>query len=258
MRYCGSKARFMKELAPILSEHLNGTNTFVDAFMGGANVISYIDYYKKVGIELNKYVYALWNEVLTNSKIGINPEHWVPETITRKQYDFIKNGYINNDDLLPLWYNDWEIGYVGTCCSFGGAWFNGYAAYNKKKKEDHVKEARNGLIKQINGFKYLASTTFKNMSYDEYDYPPKSVIYCDPPYADTKKYESDFDHIKFWNWVREMSSKGHYVYVSEYTAPSDFKCIWQKVKKDGMGSSRTGVSKTRIEKLFVYNGNICV
>ena len=31
----------------------------------------------------------------------------------------------------------------------------------------------------------------------------KSIIYCDPPYRSTKSYESDFDHDKFWDWVRK-------------------------------------------------------
>ena len=76
------------------------------------------------------------------------------------------------------------------------------------------------------------------------------MIYCDPPYQDTKKYESDFDHDKFWNWVRKMSKKGHYVYVSEYSAPSDFECIWSMDKADGMGTVKEGQNaKRKTEKL---------
>ena len=51
MRYLGSKSRIIKQITPIITEHLNGENEFVDAFMGGANVISHIDYNKKVGNE---------------------------------------------------------------------------------------------------------------------------------------------------------------------------------------------------------------
>jgi len=41
-------------------------------------------------------------------------------------------------------------------------------------------------------------------------------------------YRKTFDNAKFWEWVRIKSSEGHKVYVSEYKAPDDFKCIWSK------------------------------
>ena len=40
MRYSGSKKKYMKELLPILMEGTNEDTLFIDAFMGGANVIS--------------------------------------------------------------------------------------------------------------------------------------------------------------------------------------------------------------------------
>lgn len=251
MRYCGSKAKFIKELSPILTKHLDGENFFYDAFMGGANVISNIDYSKKVGIEINEYVYELWFRIQSQYAFGEVPfEKIIPQSLTQEEYKKIREEYINGCPNIEKWL----VGYAGTCCSFGGAWFGGYAAYNEKKQEDHIKEAYNGLRKQVENFKSFEDTLLICDSYDNINYKPNSVIYCDPPYADTKKYESDFDHLKFWEWVREMSRRGHHVYVSEYVAPSDFKCIWSKEKKDGMGSSRTGISKVKIEKLFVYNG----
>ena len=47
MRYLGSKARFKKEIIPLITKSLNGDNEFVDAFVGGANIIDSIDYKKK-------------------------------------------------------------------------------------------------------------------------------------------------------------------------------------------------------------------
>ena len=73
MRYLGSKARINKELIPIITEHLNGENEFVDAFMGGANIIDAVDYPKKVGIELNKYVCAIWERI---KECGTS---WIPQ-----------------------------------------------------------------------------------------------------------------------------------------------------------------------------------
>ena len=51
------------------------------------------------------------------------------------------------------------------------------------------------------------------------------MIYCDPPYKGTAEYkEGGFNHAEFWEWVREKS-KEHKVYISEYSAPNDFKAI---------------------------------
>jgi hypothetical protein len=36
---------------------------------------------------------------------------------------------------------------------------------------------------------------------------------------------SVFNHDEFWEWVRNLS-KTNIVYVSEYFAQEDFKCIW--------------------------------
>lgn len=238
MRYLGSKARIIKQLIPIITEHLNGENEFVDAFMGGANVISNIDYHNKVGIEYSIYSWAIWNEI---SMFGID---WIPQAFDEEDYYDVKKSYKDKDGR----YKQSMIGYVGNCLSYGSKWWGGFAKFNPKKNEDHVKEAYNGIKKQYENFKYLVTTKFMCASYDEYDYKPNSVIYCDPPYQSTIGYESSFDHDKFWNWVREMSKKGHHVYVSEYSAPSDFKCVWRKAVKEQVGKN----INQKVEKLFVY------
>jgi DNA adenine methylase len=84
-------------------------------------------------------------------------------------------------------------------------------------------------------------------SYDELEIPDNSIIYCDPPYSDVTGYKSTFDTYKFWDWVREKS-KANTVYVSEYVAPEDFRCIWSKE----LSSSLSNTSKQSKEKLFVY------
>jgi DNA adenine methylase len=148
----------------------------------------------------------------------------------------------------------WLIGYVGNACSYGCSWFNGYAKYNPNKKENHILEAYNGTVKQLAKFKNFKESEFICSDYENFDYPKNSVIYCDPPYQSTKKYASDFDHERFWDWVRKMSTEGHHVYVSEYTAPDDFKCVWSKERSDGMGTYGFGEKQAKkVEKLFVYS-----
>lgn len=238
MRYLGSKTRIKNDLYPFLTEHLDGKNEFVDAFMGGANVIDKLPYDKKVGIELNQYVCSIWKRI---QKDGVS---WIPQAFDEDDYYKVKLDYKWKDHKNPKEL----IGYVGNCLSYGSKWWGGFAKYNPKKKEDHVLEAYNGIKKQVESFEFLNETKFINCSYDEYEYKPNSVIYCDPPYAQTIKYESDFNHAKFWEWVRKMTLDGHYVYVSEYDAPYDMKCIWRKAVNEQVGKN----TNQKVEKLFIY------
>ena len=165
----------MKYLKPILEEHLDDNTLFIDAFCGGANVISEIDHPYKIGIEFNKYVCALWQKLKYDGMFGI------PNKLTQEEYEDIKQSYLNNDGKYP----DWLIGYVGSALSWGGAWFNGYPHYNERKKEDHIMEAYNGLQNHLGHFRHMDTTVFVWQSYDDLELNRKAVIYCDPPYAST-------------------------------------------------------------------------
>ena len=241
MRYCGSKRKFMKYLLPIITEDMDGTTTFIDLFGGGMNVICEIPTSIKVAVDYNRYVIALWNELKENGMDNI------PVTVSEEMYNDVKESYINQSGK----YMDYIIGYVGICCSFGGSWFNGYARYNPNKQEDHIAEAYRGLKKQVENFKFLKETSFLYSSYDELPLDENDIVYCDPPYASTKKYETDFDNEKFWEWARNASKKVKRLYVSEYDAPDDFKCIWEMEKKDGLGRKKGKKQNIKIEKLFV-------
>lgn len=87
-----------------------------------------------------------------------------------------------------------------------------------------------------------------NESYLDLKIPDKSLIYCDPPYEGTTKYKDSFDHTKFWDWCRNMKSKGHIIFVSEYKAPDDFTCVWEKEIVSSL-TKNTG-EKRATEKLF--------
>lgn len=245
MRYCGSKRKFMKYLLPILTKDMTENDTFVDLFGGGMNVVCDIPCKNKYVFDNNKYVIALWNELKENGMVNI------PKTVTEMKYNSVKRAYINGGDGYP----DYVIGYVGICASFGSSWFNGYARFNPNRNEDHIKEAYNSLKKQVENFKNLDTTTFIYDSYEnveKYVDIDKAIIYCDPPYASTKKYESDFDNLKFWNWVREVSLFTRNMYISEYEAPADFKTIWEMQKKDSLGRKVGEKQNIKVEKLFVY------
>jgi DNA adenine methylase len=66
-------------------------------------------------------------------------------------------------------------------------------------------------------------------------------------------YGSSFDSDKFWEWCREKAREGHTLYISEYNAPDDFSCIWQKDINSSLSSVK---SKKVTEKLFTYAGGV--
>ena len=94
----------------------------------------------------------------------------------------------------------------------------------------------------------LAGVKFIAAPFDRLKIPPRSLIYCDPPYAGTTDYKTKFDHSVFWQWCREKVKEGHTVFVSEYNAPADFVCVWSKNITKNL---HTGPGRKTTEKLFV-------
>lgn len=228
MVYMGSKNRIAKELIPIITKDLKPNQWYVEPFVGGANMIDKIEHPYKLGADNNKYLIALLEAVQNGQEL--------PEHITKDEYIAVKT---NKDN-----YPDWYVGFVGFICSFRAKFFGGYSGYYTTKtgiQRNYIKERINNILKQnLDGIKLVCS------SYDALDIPANSVIYCDPPYNGTTKYKDSFDSDAFWQWCRDKAKEGHTVYVSEYNAPEDFKCIWEKQINSNLGDT----SKTATEKLF--------
>lgn len=83
-----------------------------------------------------------------------------------------------------------------------------------------------------------------NLSYEEVPIEEDSVIYCDPPYVNTNTYLDEFDHEKFYSWLRSLKQQ---VFISEYQMPSDFYEVFS-IKKRVSFSQKQNTQK--LEKLF--------
>lgn len=59
-----------------------------------------------------------------------------------------------------------------------------------------------------------------------------------------------FNHEIFFDWCREMKTKGNSVFVSEYNAPDDFELVWQGEIKTNFSSTRSKATHNAVEKLF--------
>lgn len=234
MVYMGSKNRIAKELLPIITASLKENQYYVEPFVGGCNMIDKVQHPNKIGADNNKYLIALLKYVQDGNELPLH--------IEKEEYQKVKAN--------PATYDDWYVGYVGFIASHNGKFFNGYAGITNTKQgeRNYLREKRNNLLKQD-----LSSIRFECCSYDELEIPDNSVIYCDPPYQDTTSYKDKFDSCKFWNWVRDMAEAGHQIYVSEYNAPEDFTCIWEKEVSSSLSKS----NKKSAEKLFVYDKQDC-
>ena len=143
--------------------------------------------------------------------------------------------------------------------SFGGRYYGAFSdKYLGEKKENFCKEMTNSL-KRI-GPK-IKKVKFEMKDYRELN-PKGKLIYCDPPYKETrypikyrrevKKYD-EFDNEEFWEIMRKWS-KSNVVIISETSAPCDFKCIWEKeIGRSASKSKNTKkIDTLRSEKLFKY------
>lgn len=239
MVYMGSKAKYADQICPILQKVIDDNNidTYIECFVGGANIIDKIKCKNRFGYDRSDTLIALltqaaedWDKVLKDG----NRELW------DKGKGYVKDGIMPEDMTLA------EIGAMEFFASFSNGGFpRGYAKNTDSR--NYFNEAYRNMEKQA---PFLKGITFKCQNYWELEPVKNAVIYLDPPYANTKHYgyakQEKMDYNKFWQWVRELS-KDNYVFVSEQTAPDDFEIIWYKDVKRTAGKDNNFAA---VEKLF--------
>lgn len=233
MKYMGSKNRIAKYLLPIILKDRKDEQWYIEPFVGGCNIIDKVTG-NRIGNDINEYLISF----LQSLQCGFTP----PEYINNEMYLDIKN---NKDK-----YSKDIVGCVGFCFTYAAKWFGGFIGNSNDVVcvgRDRLGESYRSIEiarKQVDGIVLLC------VSYLDLYIPTGSIIYCDPPYAGTTSYKDNFDHIIFWQWVREKVKEGHQVFISEYNAPEDFICIWSKEIVSSL-TKNTG-AKIGIEKLFCH------
>lgn len=229
----GSKARLSKDLAPIINEIINQKQieTYIEPFVGGANMIEHIQCKHKIGGDNNKYLIAMWNSL----QQGWQP----PKEMSREEYIDIRDNIDKYDDNV--------VAITGFCATYNAKWFGGYAGIVHTKVgtvRNYYDEAVRNILKQV---PKLQDVEFKHMCYEDISVK-QTLIYCDPPYENTTKYKDEFNHKEYWEWVREMS-KNNIVLCSEYNAPDDFVKIYEKTLTTTLDKNSR---KKDTEKLFIH------
>lgn len=129
----GSKQRLSKYIVPIIQNEINknGSEYYLEPFVGGANIIDKIQCQNKIGYDINKYLIALLKQAQNDISV-------FPKTITEEEYYNVKYNKEN--------YPDWYVGLVGFCATFSAKFFDGYAR-DKKTERDISNEGIRNIIK---------------------------------------------------------------------------------------------------------------
>ena len=237
MKYMGSKGRIAKYILPIILKDRKENQYYIEPFVGGCNIIDKVQN-PRIANDNNNYLIAMWK--------GLQENRNIIRDIPKDFYSDVRNSYNTNNNK----YDEFTIGWVGFAGSFNGRFFDG--GYSGKTKDrDYIKEQIANIEKQI---PLINEVEFFSEDYRNIIYPDNSIIYCDPPYQGTTQYSisKNFNYNEFWQWCREMDKKGHQIYISEYNAPYDFECIWQK---EMTNSLNTNITYKPVEKLFTLKKN---
>ena len=241
----GSKSRIAKHIVPIIQKYIDENNitTYIEPFVGGANVIDKVKCEEKIGTDKNRYLIALLKRVQSGQALL--------DEVPKELYDKARTAF-NNGDTSE--FQDWQVGNIGFLASYNGRWFDGgYAktGYEKTKTglrlRNYYQEAKSNILAQAVNVK---DVKFDCSDYRDCLYLRNCLIYVDPPYQGTKQYANatKFDYDEFWQTMRDWS-ESNIVIISEQNAPDDFECIWEQE----VSRSIKAADKSRAtEKLFKY------
>jgi DNA adenine methylase len=219
MQYLGGKAKLAKKILPLVLAGREPGQFYVEPFLGGLNVLPHVDG-PRVGSDIRADLIALYRHL---------QDGWAPPpSLSEEEYRAIRARPEDHHPALEA--------FAAYGCSFGGRRWGGYA--RGAEGRDYANGTRNGLLR-IAG--KLQGVRLECAGYDQLHIPGRSIVYCDPPYAGTTGYGGGaFGHDEFWSWAHRMAGDGHSVFVSEYTAPPEWRCVWEhehfnSVRKKGSG-----------------------
>lgn len=229
MQYLGGKFRTAKYIVPFLQKALDDSGLpYVEPFVGGCNILPNVKSVQgRMAGDINEPLVNMYEALATG---------WIPpDTIDEAKYAELKALQDKADPLMA---------FAGFGCSFSGKWFGGYARSGSRNYAKNCKNVLLKLVPKIQGVRWYSGSFFDLSLYR------RSLIYCDPPYANTTQYDfcGGFNHTQFYDKCRELRKEGHFVFVSEYAMPDDFVEVLSIETKTDI-RTKTGKS-TRTEKIF--------
>ncbi len=231
MQYMGGKAKIARRVVQAILDDTPHRKNWFEPFVGGGNVLEHAapHFTRSVAMDAHPDLILMWQAVAAG--------HSPPEFIGKQQYVELRN-----EEPSAL------RGFAGFGASFGGKWFGGYGVSPRDGavcRASYRSVTRQGVVFRERG------TVFLRGLFGSLTPPPGTVVYCDPPYANTTGYSTgDFDHGLFYKTLLTWSQSGCAVYVSEYTAPEDvpYAVIWSRDKRNVLEAGDN--QRTVTEHLF--------
>ena len=202
------------------------------------------------------YVQTIWS-FWNNQKYYL---YWKDIEQTKKSADDLVVRKIVDETikkLIPKKYIDWILSQK----TIGGRRMALVKVWKKLQNKLHQMPNLQSLerlqrLERLEKLKKISKNVWKILnittkSYEEVEIPENAVVYCDPPYKNTATYaEWGFNHDKFWDYIRKLS-KTNKVFVSEYTAPDDFKVIYEFSQKSTLQWGNQSHNNQPKERLFL-------
>lgn len=186
-----------------------GTGLLYEPFVGAFNIVPALSPAECLCSDIHAGLIGLYTAV----QQGWEP----PERITEQEYRKLQ-AVCGNDPLSV---------FASFAASFGGKEWGGYAR-DATGRRDLTAEGAVAFRKKI---PWIKQARFRHSSYVNINPAPRSVIYCDPPYAGTTAYRTGlFNAAEFVSWCNRQTNRGCRVYISEFTnpCPERWHVVWQK------------------------------
>lgn len=244
MRYMGSKRKFVNSFVPMFQKIIKDNNitTYIEPFCGGRAII------KNIACP-NRFAYDKSDTLIALLQCARDNFEAIPMEFSDEIWE-IGKAYKKDGAPLPKNIDLAVVGAMEWLGSFSNRGFPGGRAKSKGSRNPYA-ECRASLEKDV---PQLQGIEFGCQNYWELPDTKDCLIYIDSPYQGTKTYaykkDSEFDYIKFWDWVRELS-KSNWVLVSEQNAPDDFEYVWRQETNRTVGLNN---KHKATEKLFRYKG----
>lgn len=235
MSYLGAKAKGADHILEVLNDPVFDGMHYVEPMVGYGHILRRVENKRSYrASDCNPLLITLLKAVQNNRKMP---------KITESEYHQLKQ---QRGNTLRRAVAAFTYSYCGK--QWGG-YVDKYVRDGKKKS---YSDERKRYYADLQENEQFMSANIRCIDYRKLKYKNK-LIYCDPPYANTTAYkkgdeDNEFDSDEFWDYMRKWS-KDNYVFISEYKAPKDFKCISSCNKHSTLAIEGRN---TRREKLFVH------
>jgi len=232
MAYVGGKARRCEHILSLLNHPEFDGMDYLEPFVGYAHILRRVENKKR-------YDASDVNSTLITLLKGVQKGQRFPK-ISRAEYERLRPQ--KHDKSFRRAVAAFAYSYKG---SEWIGYFNECPERNRMYAQEHKR-----YYDKLHDNDIFQDTHLRSISYRGI-HPKDKLVYCDPPYRATTKYNegSDFDHDLFWSTMREWSRR-NIVFVSEYRAPSDFACVASCEKYNNLAPQ--GEPDLRIERVFVH------